>query len=232
MARQTGATVVVPDYTLSPVGTAETEVLRVADFISQMIEEHGAQNVSVLGDSSGGGLALLAVQEQVRRHSPTPGRLVLLAPWLDVSMSDPRSAQIDDPLLNVAGLATYGKLWAGDLDTKDPLANPLFGSLDGLPPTFVYSSSRDLLTVDTLRLRDRVLAEGIPNVSFRLRKGLLHDYVIYAFLSDAQAERTILYSDLNLLGSTSAVASASGTGVSAASTIGSLIAAAPPTWLL
>ncbi len=198
IARQTGATVVVPDYTLSPTGTAETEVPRMADFISQMISEHGAENVSVLGDSSGGGLALLSTQELVRRHSTTPGHLVLLAPWLDVSMSDPRSAQIDDPLLNVASLAKYGKLWAGDLATDDPLVSPLFGSLDGLPPTAVYSSSRDMITVDTLRLRDRVRAEGIPNFTFRLAKGEMHDWVIYAPLPDAQAQRANLYSDLDL----------------------------------
>jgi triacylglycerol lipase len=199
MARQTGATVVVPGYTLSPVGTAETEVVRVTDFISQMIDEHGAQNVSVLGDSAGGGLALLTVQELVRRRSPTPGHMVLLAPWLDVSMSDPRSASIDDPLLDIANMIKDGKLWAGDLDTQDPLASPLFGSLDGLPQTALYSSSRDILTLDALRLRDRVLAEDIPNVTFRLRQGLLHDFVIYAPLPDAQAERTNLYRDLDLL---------------------------------
>lgn len=202
VARQTGATVVVPDYTLSPAGTAETEVPRMADFISQLIDEHDADNVSVLGDSAGGGLALLAIQELVRRDSTTPGRLVLLAPWLDVSMSDPRSGDVDDPLLDVANLTKYGKLWAGDLDTQDPLANPLFGSLDGLPPTAVYCSSRDLLTIDARRLRDRVLAEDISNVTFRVRQGLLHDFVIYAPLPDAQAERTNLYNDLDLLGST------------------------------
>jgi acetyl esterase/lipase len=200
MARQTGATVVVPDYTLSPAGTAETQVPRMADFISQRIDEHGAKNVSVLGDSAGGGLALLATQELVRRDSMTPGHLVLLAPWLDVSMSDPRSADVDDPLLDVENGARYGKLWAGELDTQDPLVSPLFGSLDGLPPTVVYSSTRDLLTIDALRLRDRVLAENISSVTFRLRRGLLHDFVIYAALPDAQAERTNLYNDLDLVG--------------------------------
>jgi triacylglycerol lipase len=71
-----------------------------------------------------------------------------------------------------------------------------------LPPTAVYCSSRDLLTIDALRLRDRVLAEDISNVTFRLRQGLLHDFVIYAPLPDARAERTNLYNDLDLLGST------------------------------
>ena len=198
MARQRGATVVVPDYTLAPVGTAETEVVRMTDFISQMIDEHGTENVSVLGDSAGGGLALLAAQALVRRGSSMPGRLVLLAPWLDVSMSDPRSAQADDPLLDVANAAKDGRLWAGNLSTKDPLASPLFGSFEGLPPTAVYSSSRDMLAIDALRLRDRVLAEDIQNFTFRLRKDLLHDFVIYTPLPDAQAERMNLCSDLGI----------------------------------
>jgi acetyl esterase/lipase len=200
IARHTGATVLVPDYTLSPAGTAVTEVPRMADFIADQIGADGADNFSVLGDSAGGGLALLAAQELVRRYSTVPGRLVLLTPWIDVSMSDPRSAEIDDPLLDIGNLARYGRLWAGDLDIQDPRVSPLFGSLGGLPPTYIYSSSRDLLTIDALRLRDRVLAEDVPDVTFRLRKGLLHDYVIYAPLPDAQADRTNLYNDLGLLG--------------------------------
>jgi triacylglycerol lipase len=198
MARQTGAMVVVPDYALTPAGSADTEVPRIADFIADVIDEHGDQNVSVLGDSAGGGLALLAAQELVRRGSTMPGRLVLLAPWLDVSMSDDRLAEVDDPLLDVANSARYGRSWAGLRDTRDPLVSPLFGSLDGLPPTSVYSSSRDLLTIDALRLRERALAEGVSQVSFRMRQGLLHDYPIYAPLPDARAERPNLYGDLGL----------------------------------
>lgn len=76
------------------------------------------------------------------------------------------------------------------------MASPLFGSLAGLPPTYVYSSSRDLLTVDTLRLRDRVLVENIPDMTFRLRRGLIHDYPIFPFLPDAVAERDNIYRDL------------------------------------
>jgi triacylglycerol lipase len=192
MARDTGATVVVPDYTLSPAGTAETEVPRMADFIAARGE------VSLLGDSAGGGLALLAVQEVVTRGVPTPARVVLLAPWLDVSVSDPRSASVDDPLLDVDNMVADGRLWAGRLATDDPRVSPLYGSLDGLPPTVVYASSRDRLVIDALRLRERVVAEDVSTVSFRLRAGLLHDYAMYAPLPDARAERVNLYGDLGL----------------------------------
>lgn len=192
MARVTGATVVVPDYTLSPAGTADTEVPRMADFLT------ASGHVSVLGDSAGGGLALLAVQEVVRRAARVPDRLVLVAPWLDVAVSDPRSAAVDDPLLDVATMVADGRLWAGRLDTDNPRVSPLYGSLEGLPPTVVYASSRDRLVVDALRLRERVVAEGVSSVTFRLRAGLLHDYAMYAPLPDAKAERANIYADLGL----------------------------------
>ena len=52
MARNTGATVIVPIYPLVPQGgTAGTVVPAMADLISAQIDQHGADNVSVHGDS-------------------------------------------------------------------------------------------------------------------------------------------------------------------------------------
>lgn len=198
-ARQTGATVLVPLYPLIPNGgTAGVVVPQTADFIAQAIQRHGAENVRVIGDSAGGGLAVAAVQELVRRGSPTPARMVLLAPWLDVTVSDPRSRAIDpkDPLLDVPSLQDDGRNWAGDLDPADPLASPLYGSLAGLPPTTVFSGSLDLLTPDSLRLRERTLTEGLTNFTFNFRNGLIHDWPIFAFLPDATASRPAIYSAL------------------------------------
>ena len=210
MARETGATVVVPLQTLVPQGgTATTEVPRTANFVTKVINDHGAENVSVIGDSAGGGLALATMAELARRDARKPSRLVLVAPWLDVSMSDPRSAEINDPLLDLRNLRRAGVKWAGTGGTADPLASPLFGALQGLPPTYVYSSSLDLLTVDTLRLRDRVLAENIPDVTFRLRRGLIHDWFTFPFLPDAHEDRASVYQDLIYQ---DPLASVSGTG--------------------
>ena len=42
---------------------AETVVPPMADFIADQVQTHGADNVSVSGDSAGGTLAMLAVQK-------------------------------------------------------------------------------------------------------------------------------------------------------------------------
>ena len=198
MARDTGATIVVPLYPLAPEGTAGTVVPETADFISDVIDEHGASNVSVLGDSAGGGIALAAVQELVSRGLPTPRRMVLLSPWLDATVSDPASQTIDpyDPSLDVPHLQQDGRLWAGDLDPSDPVVSPLFGSLAGLPPTAVFSGSLDLLTPETLDLQRWAADEGLTNFTFVLRNGLIHDWAIFPFIPEAITVRPQIYQGL------------------------------------
>ena len=100
MARNTGATVIVPIYPLAPQGTAATVVPTMADLISSQIDQHGAENVSVYGDSAGGNIGLAAVQELVRRGDPVPSHMVLISPALDLTFSNPAMQFIDDPVLS------------------------------------------------------------------------------------------------------------------------------------
>ena len=197
MARDTGATVVVPLYTLAPKGTAATEIPVMADFISAQIAAHGTDNVSVVGDSAGGTIALAALQEIVKRGGTQPHRLLLLAPALD--LTDTFENPVDDPLLgNPAKGHNNNDLltWAGDLDPADPIVSPIYGSLAGLPQTTVYTSSRDLLTQQALRLRDKAIAAN-ADFTFVLREGQFHDWTIFA-LPDSYRERPGIYQALGL----------------------------------
>lgn len=197
MARDTGATIVVPLYALAPLGTAATEIPIMADFISAQVAAHGSDNLSVIGDSAGGNIALAALQEIVKRNGTQPHRLVLMAPALDLSDTFPNP--VDDPLLGNPhdGHDSNLSSWAGDLDLTDPVVSPIFGSLAGLPPTTVYTSSRDLLTQQALRLRDKATAAG-ADFTFVLRQGQFHDWTIFAGLPDAYRERAGIYSALGL----------------------------------
>jgi triacylglycerol lipase len=197
MARDTGATVVVPLYPLAPNGTASNVVPKIADHISAVIADadHDPEAVGVYGDSAGGGLALIATQELVRRGSPTPARMVLISPWVDVTMSNPVMHDIDDPLLNAADSRQKGKLWAGSLDTTDPLVSPLYGSLSGLPATAVYAGSLELLAADMLVLCDKALATPGAEFTFILRKGEMHTWAL-PVLPEARGVRPQIYEQL------------------------------------
>lgn len=207
IARDTGATVIVPIYPLATepdgAGTAGVLVPQIADLISQQIAANGAANVSVTGDSAGGGLALAATQYLVAHHEQVPGHMVLISPWLDVSVTNPDAAYIDDPILNASDLQTDGNLWAGTgtpyaLPVNSYEVSPLYGSLSGLPPTAVYSGSLDLLSPDTLVLRQRAATTPDSAFTFNLREGETHDWALAPTSPEALAVRPAIYHQLGL----------------------------------
>ncbi|GJO22050.1 PPE family protein [Mycobacterium marinum] len=178
MAHQTGATVQVPIYPLlQEGGTAGTVVPAMAGLISNQIMQYGAANVSVIGDSAGGNLALSAVEYMASQGSQVPSSMVLLSPWLDLGMTNPNIAFVQDPLLPFGPAQQIGKAWAGNLAVTDPMVSPLYGSLSGLPPTYVYAGSQEILALDVLVLQQEAAAIGAP-FNFVLAHGQIHDWVL------------------------------------------------------
>jgi triacylglycerol lipase len=197
MAYQTGATIEVPLYPLvQQGGTAGTVVPEMAGFISMNIAAHGASNVSVYGDSAGGTIALAATEYMVTQGLPMPASLVLFSPALDLSLTNPNISLINDPILDVGSAPRVGQQWAGNLSVTNPLVSPLYGSLTGLPPTYVYSGSLDILAPDTLRLSQEAAVQGAP-ISFVLRSGEVHDWALGG-LGDAAAYRPQIYQELHI----------------------------------
>ncbi|ORV38304.1 PPE family protein [Mycobacterium conspicuum] len=180
MAHQTGATIEVPIYPLiQQGGTAGTVVPEMAGLISMEIAEHGASNVSVYGDSAGGNIVMAAVEYLVANNETVPASMVLLSPVLNMALNNPNIAFVHDPLLNVGnGIgAPVGEEWAGNLPMTDPLVSPLYGSLKGLPPTYVYTGSLDSMGPDVVVLDQEAATLGAP-ISFVLHSGEIHDWVL------------------------------------------------------
>ncbi|MFJ8017701.1 alpha/beta hydrolase fold domain-containing protein [Streptomyces sp. NPDC096339] len=177
LVTQARARVVVPAYILAPRGTADRTVPVAADLLSGLIESGGAGGTVLIGDSAGAGLALAAAQRLRDRTGAQPSRIVLISPWLDVTMSHPDQARIEaaDPMLARPGLREAGRLYAGTLAADDPRVSPLHGSFAGLAPLTVFTGTRDVLTTDSRELLSRALAAG-TDVEFHEAAGLPHTY--------------------------------------------------------
>lgn len=157
----TGATFAVPIYPLiQEGGTAGTVVPTTASFITSLIAQHGPQNVSVVGDSAGGNLALAAVQYMLQTDpfGPVPSSMVLMSPWLDVSLG-----------------REVGMWWGDNLSITNSMVSPLYGSLTGLPPTYVYSGGLDPLVISANALQRVAVSQGAP-ISFVLEPFQHHDW--------------------------------------------------------
>jgi acetyl esterase/lipase len=193
ISRLVPARVSVPIYPLAPGTTAARTVPTAVDIVADIVRDAGDDTlVTLMGDSAGGGLAL-AVAQGLRDKGIGRPRLVLVAPWVDLTMTD---ELIDvtgtrDPMLSMPRLRRAGELYAGDLPVTDPRVSPIFGSLRGLGPMTIFVGTRDLLLRDSQRLRDLALAEGV-SVDFHEGDGLIHVWPILPLPEARQARRAIV----------------------------------------
>jgi len=164
LAVRLNARVTVPFYPLAPENAAPAiwDAVHAAylDFTAN------AEPVprTVMGDSSGGNLALSLVQRLRNQGEPMPDRVVLISPALDLTLSDPRLDAADhrDILLDLVGLRHMTANYIKGIALDDPRLSPLFGGLNDLPPLQVLTGARDLTHVDALRLRDLARDAGVP----------------------------------------------------------------------
>lgn len=133
--------------------------------------------MSLVGDSAGAGLALGLAGALPAARLPQPRRIVLISPWLDLTLGDPAVVALAprDPWLSPAGLVELGRAWAGGDDPADPRLSPVHGPLKDLAPVSVCIGTRDIFYPDVCRLRERAATEGAA-VDVTVRAGAVHVY--------------------------------------------------------
>ena len=186
LVRSTGRQVIAPLYRLAPEGHAADTVHHVAAFAAALAARGP---LALLGDSAGGGMAL-AVAQLLRDQGHRPP-LLLVAPLLDATVSDPRSAAARDPWLAAPGLRAAAGLYGGPLALDHPFLSPLFADLAGLGPITAVSGTRDVLHPDSLRLVERATAAG-TDVSLIIGEGLLHNYPLMPIPEARPAVRALV----------------------------------------
>lgn len=164
LVRRTGATVDIPHYPLAPKYTWAHAFPPVQSLALDRLTSSPVGRVVFVGDSAGAGFALALAQIMRDEGLPLPNHVVLLSPFLDVSVNDPQQWGLAkrDRMLAAPGLRWAGRQWAGELPINDPRVSPIYGELRGLPPLAVLTGTSDLLNADAHRLRKMALKEKHP----------------------------------------------------------------------
>jgi acetyl esterase/lipase len=138
--------------------------------------------VVIAGDSAGGGLALATALSARQRQIAAPAALVLFSPWTDLSPAAIPDSTPRDAMLRADWLRTCADHYLADQPATTPLASPLLGDLQGLPPTLIQAGADELLCGQALRTCEALRGAGgdvrceiIPNRwhAFQLLAGSL-----------------------------------------------------------
>ena len=188
----TGCTVTAPNYPHAPEYHVRDLFHFLLPLYAEVVAVAGSANVTVMGDSSGGGISLALAQLLRETGGEQPANVVLLAPWLDVTMSHPEIPVFDriDPFLRYEGLKYAVSLYATDVDPRDYLASPIYGSLAGLAPISLFIGTHDIFLPDCRKLRDKAVAEGVK-LNYCEYEAMLHDWMLITLPESKQALREI-----------------------------------------
>ncbi len=170
-----GTTVRVPIYPLVPFGTAGAVVPAVAALVRDAAARYGTCCLG--GDSAGGQIALSAAVVLRDEHGLQVPRTVLIAPALDLSLTNPGIDEVQptDPWLGRPGTRVFVEHWRGGLPLDDPRVSPLAADLAGLGPLTVVVGTRDIVLPDARLLAATAASAGV-DVDHREGHGLLHVY--------------------------------------------------------
>ncbi|WP_328309835.1 alpha/beta hydrolase [Actinomycetospora sp. NBC_00405] len=166
VARALGVTAFVLDYRRAPEHPHPAQVEDgVAAVVALVKRGFRPEDITTIGDSAGGNLAVaipLALREQGR---PLPGRVIAFSPWLDMENTGESlvTNAATDALVSVPLLESMiaGVLADGRIDPRTPLANPLHADLAGLPRLYVNAGDAETLRDDAVRLAARAEAAGV-----------------------------------------------------------------------
>ena len=96
IAKQTGYGVIIPDYPLTPKYTYKNVFEMVEPLYQEIIKEIEPQNLIMMGDSAGGGLALALEEKLGEENIEVPEKLILISPWLDITMTNPKIDKVQE----------------------------------------------------------------------------------------------------------------------------------------
>ena len=144
----TKATIIVPDYPLTPENTYIETFNMMQPLYEQIIKDMEDKEFILMGDSAGGGMALALYEQNAELGNRLPNKTILISPWLDVRMENPMIDNIDDPILKKSLLKLSGKRYAGKKGMESYLVNPVLGPTDKFKNIYFFSGTRDMLNPD------------------------------------------------------------------------------------
>jgi acetyl esterase/lipase len=177
LVAQRSVRIVVPIYPRLPQYTVADAVPALIHGLRHVQEQYG--DMILAGDSAGGGLAVaLAVEMRTQQMAPAHA-LILLSPWLDVTMSNPEIPQYEsgDLVISAPGLKALGQMWAGNHDLHNPWISPLYADLTGMPSITMIVGGVELFVPDCRRFRDKALAAGVL-AEYREFAGCMHAFML------------------------------------------------------
>ncbi len=188
MAKALGAISVVLDYRLAPEAPFPAQIDDAVSVYKAILASGiQANNITTIGDSAGGNLAISSVLKFRELGLQLPCSVIAFSPWLDMELTGSTldSNEATDALVKRPVLEAMSGMFLGEKGAaNDPLANPLHADFSNYPPLYMNAGSDETLLDDSRRLHAMVSEAGV-NSTLSVVDGMQH---VFPFLAGRAEE--------------------------------------------
>ncbi len=164
LAKAIGCRALILHYRRAPEDTHPAQVEDAVTVYRWLLDQGiKPEHIATTGDSAGGALCttmLIAIRDQ---GLPVPAAGMPMSPYYDMEFTgESMQTKADvDCLVSKEIAQTMAATFLGDASPKDPLANPFYADLTGLPPLYIQVGGDETLLDDSVRFEAKAKAAGV-----------------------------------------------------------------------
>lgn len=109
-----------------------------------------------------------------------PAGAIALSPWTDLAITGDsiKTKAKEEILISENEARQSADLYLGDVDPKHPMASPLYGNLEGLPPLLIQTGTSEIILDDSTRFAEEAEKRGVQ-VTLDLWPGMYHGFHLF-----------------------------------------------------
>lgn len=194
ISNTTGLKVLSVNYSLAPENPFPKAIEDVQNIYEYLIEEgYTSDQIVIVGDSAGGGLALATVIKLRDLKVDLPAALGLFSPWVDLTLKGDTIETLKDfdNVLSKRQLEGAAKIYAEKQELTNPLISPVFADLKNCPPMMILAGGREILLSDSINLARKATLDN-TTVNFIVWDKLDHVFAVDSTLPESKEAIEIL----------------------------------------
>lgn len=191
LAVRCGVRVFCPAYRLAPESPFPAALEDALESYQYLLRKgYDPKQIALCGESAGGGLIYALCLQLKEDNLPLPGGLISMSPWTDLTSSGEsyETNRDVDPNMTREHLQFYTRCYT--TDPKNPLASPIFGNLEGLPPSLIFVGGDEIMLSDAADMHKNLLEAGCKS-KLVVAPERWHAYVLYELAENEEDYTTI-----------------------------------------